>query len=91
MNTPLDMIVYTKGGKDYLLMINDRRGVMKIDLERIGSIEPITTPVSGKGGLPYETIDAMKGVVQMSRLDPGHALVLVKADGKHNLETIALP
>jgi len=91
-NTPLDMVVYNKGGKDYLLMINDNRGVMKIDLEKIGSIQPIEERVGGIAGLPYQTIDAMKGVVQMSKLDAGHALVLVKgADGKHNLETVDLP
>jgi len=33
-NRPLDMIVYTKGGKDYLLMANNKRGVMKVDLAR---------------------------------------------------------
>jgi hypothetical protein len=29
-NRPLDMIVYQKGGQDYLLMANNSRGVMKI-------------------------------------------------------------
>ena len=29
-NRPIDMIVYRKGGKDFILMANTRRGVMKI-------------------------------------------------------------
>src|SRR5262249_40430527 len=29
-NNPLDMVVYQKGGKDYLLLANSSRGVMKI-------------------------------------------------------------
>jgi hypothetical protein len=91
-NTPLDMVVYNKGGKDYLLMINDNRGVMKVDLEKIGTIDGITAHVQGTAGLPYEKIPDLKGVVQMSKLDNGHALILVKADGgTHNLETIELP
>ena len=55
------MVVYNKGGKDYLLMINDNRGVMKIDLSKIGTIDGITARVNGHAGLPYETIDGMKG------------------------------
>jgi hypothetical protein len=90
-NTPLDMVVYNKGGKDYLLMINDRRGVMKIDLEKIGTVDGITAQVRDKAGLPYTTIENLKGVVQMSKLDSGHAVILVKADKNFNLETIELP
>jgi hypothetical protein len=90
-NTPLDMVVYNKGGKDYLLMINDSRGVMKIDLSKVGTIDGITAKVNNKAGLPYETIDAMKGVVQMSKLDAGHAVILTKAGNAFNLDTIELP
>ena len=35
-NRPLDMIVYQKDGKDYLLMTNSSRGVMKIPTEGAG-------------------------------------------------------
>ena len=34
-NKPLDMISYKKEGKDYLLMANSSRGVMKISTENI--------------------------------------------------------
>jgi len=90
-NTPLDMVIYNKGGKDYLLMINDNRGVMKIDLANVGTIDGITARVKDKAGLPYETIDTMKGVVQMSKLDNGHAVILQKAGNAFNLDTIELP
>ena len=36
-NRPLDMVVYQKDGKDYLLMSNTSRGVMKISTERFGA------------------------------------------------------
>lgn len=91
-NTPLDMVVYNKGGKDYLLMINDQRGVMKIDLEKIGSVDGITARVPDKAGLPYETISKFGKVVQLSKLDGQHGVILVKDDaGRFNLETIELP
>jgi hypothetical protein len=90
-NTPLDMVVYNKSGKDYLLMINDNRGVMKIDLSKIGTIDGITARVSDKAGLPYETISNMKGVVQLSKLDAGHAVILTKSGTTYSLDTIELP
>jgi hypothetical protein len=90
-NTPLDMVVYNKGGKDYLLMINDNRGVMKVDLSKIGTIDGINARVADKAGLPYETISGMKGVVQLSKLDAGHAVILTKSGTTYSLDTIELP
>jgi hypothetical protein len=90
-NRPLDMIVYQKDGKDYILMTNSSRGVMKIPTEGAGTTPGITAPVQDKKGLGYETIASLKGVEQMDQLDDQHAVVLVRdADGL-NLETIELP
>jgi len=91
-NQPLDMVVYSKGGKDYVLMANSSRGVMKISTEGIAKIEPITKRISGTSGLKYDTIADLKGVMQLDKLDAERALVLVKKeDGVMNLETIPLP
>jgi len=91
-NRPLDMIAYQKGGKDYLLLANNSRGVMKIPTEGADSAGSITSPVQGTKGLGYETIKGMKGIVQLDKLDSGHALVLVNGDsGSLNLETVDLP
>jgi hypothetical protein len=64
---------------------------MKIDLEKVGTIDGITARVGGTAGLPYKTIESLKGVTQMSKLDNGHALIMTKADGGLNLDTIELP
>ncbi len=90
-NTPLDMIVYHKDSKDYLLMANDNRGVMKIPTEGAGAAASITQRVPDKQGLGYETIDSLKGVTQMDQLDKSHAVVLVQRGGSLNLETVELP
>ena len=42
-------------------------------------------------GMPFETIANLKGVEQLTKLDNEHALILVKAEGGRNLETIELP
>jgi hypothetical protein len=90
-NRPLDMIVYQKDGKDYILMTNSSRGVMKIPTEGAGTAAAITEPVRDKKGLGYETLDRLKGVEQMDQLDDQHAVVLVRDANGLNLETIELP
>jgi hypothetical protein len=91
-NRPLDMVVYQKGGKDYILMANSARGVMKIPTEGIDKIAAITEKIDGKAGLQYETIDELQGVVQLDRLNDERALILVQAeDGRQDLKAIDLP
>jgi hypothetical protein len=92
MNRPLDMIVYQKDGKDYVLMANSARGVMKITTEGIDKVEPINQRIAGKAGLSYDTIAALKGVEHLAKLDKDNAVILVRAQGGSlNLESVALP
>jgi len=90
-NRPLDMIVYGKGGTDYILMNNSSRGVMKMSMEEIhkyGGIKEKTDVA----GLPYETIADLKGVQQLDRFDDNSAAILVQDEsGSMDLKTIALP
>ena len=91
-NRPLDMITYAKDGKNYLLLANSNRGVMKIPTETAGDAQGITEPVHGTRGIGYETIASLKGVVQMDKLDDRHAVILVQDQaGPLNLETVDLP
>jgi len=91
-NKPLDLLVYKKGGKDFLLLTNSSRGVMKITTDNVDTSESINHPIQGLAGLPYETLADLKGVTQLDGLDKEHALILVQTpSGSSNLETIALP
>jgi hypothetical protein len=92
-NRPLDMIVYKKDGKDYVLMANSARGVMKISTDNLAENAGLTQPVSGGGvaGQPYETIDAWQGVVQLDKLSDTRALVVMEADGSSTLKSVELP
>jgi hypothetical protein len=92
-NRPLDMIVYQKDGKDFILLANNSRGVMKIRTEGADTTESITQPVRGGGtkGLGYDTIADLKGVVQMDQLDDRHAVILTETSGTIGLDTIDLP
>lgn len=92
-NRPLDIIVYTKDKKDYALMANNARGVMKIALEGIDKTEAIPDKkVPEKAGVTYDTIKELEGVVQLDKLDDEHALLVI--DGKEkglSLKTVKLP
>jgi hypothetical protein len=90
-NRPLDMIVYQKDGKDYLLLANNRHGVLKVAAEQIAGAESITEKVAGTKGLKFEKID-WAGVHQLDRLDGKFAVVVQTGAGSaQNLETLALP
>jgi hypothetical protein len=90
-NRPLDMVLYNKSGKDYVLMSNSSRGVMKLSTEHLDSFGGITAK-TGITGVPYETIAELQGVKQLDRLDAANALLLVQTEaGSVDLKTVAFP
>jgi hypothetical protein len=91
-NRPLDMILYKKNGRDFLLMSNNSRGVMKIATDGFASASPITSPVSAEtAGVPYETIASMRGVEQLDLLDAQNSIVIARAGSALNLQVVPLP
>jgi hypothetical protein len=92
-NVPLDMFIYEKDGKSFVLMANTAHGVLKISTENFDKAEGITKqPETRTAGVPFETIGELKGVEQLDRLNENNAVVLVRVDDKSaNLETVALP
>jgi len=89
-NRPLDMIVYDKGGKHFILMANSSRGVMKLAADNLEGYQPITAHTE-TAGVPYETIASLKGVEQLDKFDDSTALVLIGAGASKDLRTIPLP
>jgi hypothetical protein len=90
-NRPLDMIVYKKGGTDYILLNNSSRGVMKLSTEKIDSFQPITKQTDVTG-VPYETLSALKGVEHLDKIDDTQAMLLIRGEsGSLDLQTLALP
>ena len=91
-NRPIDMVIYKKDGREFLLMSNTARGVMKIPTEGFANATPITAPVKTEtGGVAYETVTAMKGIEQLDLLDANRTVALSRVDGGLNLVTAALP
>lgn len=91
-NRPLDMIVYQKDGKDFLLLANSARGIMKMSTDRFEEAPGITTPVADKQGVGYETIARWTGIEQLDRFDAQNALVVRRGEGGAlSLESLPLP
>ena len=90
-NRPIDMIVYSKNGQEYLLMSNTSRGVMKIPTSQFATAAAITARVGGTQGA-FDTIASMQGVEQLDLLDASRTIVLVRgADGARSLMVVPLP
>ena len=91
-NRPTDMIVYSKDGKDYLLIANTSRGVMKVPTEPFANAAGITAKVTTEtGGVGFEPVTALKGIDQLDLLDAQRALVLARGTGTVALQVVALP
>jgi len=90
-NQPLDMIAYTKDGKDFLLSANTRHGVIKIPTEEFASATPINNRIATTAGPKYQKITELKDVVQLDKLDDARAVILTKTSDGFDLKTIPLP
>jgi len=91
-NRPIDMVLYKKDGKEFLLMSNTSRGVMKIPTTNFASLAPITEKVTTEtSGIAYETIASMTGIEQLDLLDATHSIVIAKAGSAKNLQAVILP
>jgi hypothetical protein len=84
------MIVYSKDGKNHILMANSRRGVMKLTADRLETYSPITKQTEITG-VPYETIASLKGVQHLDKFDDTNALVLMGEGASLDLRTVPLP
>ena len=86
-NRPTDIIAYSKDGKDFALLANSTRGVMKVPLEGVDKIEEITTPV--RGGGKTETNDAAATTKQIGGATAGLKYDVVKdLDGTVQLDKL---
>ncbi|NQW04214.1 MAG: hypothetical protein HQ485_09315 [Acidobacteria bacterium] len=90
-NQPLDLFVYQKDGKDFLLMSHSRHGVLKIGTGGFASAAAITAPVEGTAGVPFETVASMVNVEQMDLLNGTHSVVIARGESGRNLSTVILP
>jgi hypothetical protein len=90
-NTPLDMITMAKDGKNYLLLANSNRALMKIDLNEVANFSgSLTDPVeerSATAGVSFIALPFVN-VQQLDKLtDDTFVMLQRKADGNLQLYT----
>jgi hypothetical protein len=93
-NRPLAIIVYNKGGKDFALIANNSRGLMKVALENVDSVASINSPIRGGGtaGLKYDKLTDHTGVELLDALGKDNVVLLTRSGaGEISLKTIELP
>jgi hypothetical protein len=77
-NRPIDMIRYLRDGKEWILVANSHRTLMRIDPAQIGSAPEMTKPVSQAyepGGVTYLPV-ASAGVMQIDDFNSDLVAVL---------------
>jgi hypothetical protein len=90
-SSPLDMIQYSRGGEDFLLVANTLHGIEKLSLRNIDKYEAVTEDGGDEYQVPMEKIRHLKGIVQMDGYDANRAVVLIEEKTKFDLRMISLP
>jgi len=91
-NRPLDIISFKRDGKEFILISNSNRTMMRINSEDLDKATPITTAVSGiyeSSGVKYVSI-AMTGVLQLDNLNDEYVVVISRdtETGALNLRSV---
>ena len=90
-SSPLDMIQYSRGGEDFLLVANTLHGIEKLRLRNIEKYEGVTEEGGNADQVPMEKIRHLKGIVQMDGYDGERAVALIEEKTQFDLRLFALP
>jgi hypothetical protein len=90
-SSPLDMVHYQKGGRDYLLVANSGRGMLKLALDKVEEYEPVDETGGDPRQIAMEGVGWMRSVVQLDAYDAERAVALFNIRGKMDLRTVGLP
>jgi hypothetical protein len=92
-NQPIDMLLYQKDGRQYLMLANTRHGVLKIATDGFVTAPGLTERVEDTAGVPAEKVASLTGIVQLDRLSDTQAIVLQRsaATDPVNLQAHPLP
>jgi hypothetical protein len=77
---PIDFVRYQREGKEFILIANSNRTLMRMDPAEIAKAKEMTTPVERafvSGGVPYLSV-ASAGVMQLADLDAERIVVLAR-------------
>jgi hypothetical protein len=86
-NTPTDLVSFTRDGRNVIMVVNNRRPLMRIDAIDIASGKALTTP--DVEGIARTTLENPSGIMQMAELDATHVVVIQRGSDGLALRSIA--
>jgi hypothetical protein len=86
-NTPTDLVSFSRDGKDVIMVVNNRRPLMKINASDIATGDSLTTP--DVDGIARVTLEQPAGIMQMSELDADHVVIIQRGPNGLSLKSIA--
>jgi len=93
-STPLDMITYRKASRNYILVASTRsefNAVQRLPLDGMDEALEMTSISPDNGGVPFEVVPGLEGVVQMDHYDANHLMLVSSVNGSLDLTTVPTP
>ena len=86
-NTPTDLVPFTRAGKNVIMVVNNRRPLMRIDATDVATGTALTTP--DVVGIARTPLEQPSGITQMAELDASHVVVIQRGANGFDLKSIA--
>jgi hypothetical protein len=86
-NTPTDLVPFTRDGKNVIMVVNNRRPLMRIVANDVATGKPLTTPEVV--GIDRTPLADPSGIAQMAELDANYVVVVQKSANGFDLKSIA--
>jgi hypothetical protein len=90
-NSPIDMILYQRGGQDFLLVANTLHGVQRLSLSGFDKFEPVNQDGGDDSQIPVQRIASLKAVVLLDAYDETRALAMFDLKDRLDLRLVPLP
>ncbi len=88
---PIDIRTYSKAGKEYILIANSTRGLIRMNPADLNAQKGTISRPTSKAGVPYKTLIPGRHLKQLDMLNKNYALVLKRTQSNgFDLESIAV-
>jgi len=90
-SSPIDMILYRRGGEDFLLVANTLHGVQRLSLSGFANFEGVNEDGGDDRQIPMQKLLSLKAVVQLDAYDETRALMMFDLRDRLDLRLVPLP
>ena len=89
-NYPFDIKIYNKKGREYILIANNKRGLIKIKPSDIAAQKKSIDRPTSRAGVAYETLVNGSHLRQLDNLNKDYMVLLKKSTVGYDLESLAV-